>query len=94
MPLLTLPHRLRAIIGCALLALTTLTSVVILADAALTPAPAAVLPLVVLVCLGCPMLAMLELRPTVVGLRRELRAVAELRRYLDRLPETQHPHGF
>jgi hypothetical protein len=40
------------------------------------------------------MLAVWELRPSVAGLRRELRAVAELRRHLDRLPETRHPLGL
>ena len=81
-------------LACALAALATLASAGILAAAALEPAPLPVLPLVLLVCIGCPMVAALELRPSLAGLRRELRAVAELRRYLDRLPETRHPLGY
>ena len=88
------PSRRRVVLACVLAGFATVASAGILAAAALEPAPVAVLPLVILVCLGCPMLAVWELRPSVAGLRRELRAVAELRRHLDRLPETRHPLGL
>jgi hypothetical protein len=88
------PSRLRVVLGCVLALIATVASAGILAAAALEPAPVAALPVVILVCLGCPMLAVWELRPSVAGLRRELRAVAELRRHLDRLPETRHPLGL
>ena len=88
------PSRRRVVLACVLALIATVASAGILAAAALEPAPVAVLPLVILVCLGCPMLAVWELRPSVAGLRRELREIAELRRNLDRLPETRHPLGL
>ena len=88
------PSRRRVVLACVLVLFATVASAGILAAAALEPAPVAVLPLVILVCLGCPMLAVWELRPSVAGLRRELREIAELRRNLDRLPETRHPLGL
>ena len=88
------PSRRRVVLACVLALFATVASAGILAAAALEPAPVAVLPLVILVCLGCPMLAVWELRPSVAGLRRELREIAELRRNLDRLPETRHPLGL
>jgi hypothetical protein len=62
--------------------------------AMLVPAPTVVLPVVIIACIGCPMLAAWELRDSINGLRREPRAVAKLRRSLDRLPETRHPLGL
>jgi len=94
MPTRPLPTRRQAVLACALAAVAIVASAGILAAAALVPAPLPVLPLVIIVCLGCPMLAAWELRPSVAGLRREVRAVAELRRHLDRLPETRHPLGL
>jgi hypothetical protein len=82
-----------------LCALAVATSAGVFTAAALVPAPPAVLPLVVLVAVGCAMLAAWELRPTVGGTRRTAsplgrRAEERLRRQLDELPETQHPLGF
>ncbi len=59
--------------------------------AALVPAPPVVVPLVVLVCVACPMAATFELARALAILRGP---AAELRRELDRLPETPHPHGY
>jgi hypothetical protein len=94
-----LPTRRQAIVTCAYVVLTALMSAGLLSAAALVPAPLTVLPLIVLVCIGCPMFAAWELRPSIAvlrahrGLRRadRSRLVAEMRRFLDALPETPHP---
>jgi hypothetical protein len=67
--------------------------------AALVPAPPAVLPLVLVVCIGGPMVAAWELRGMVGSPHRRLEAsdsnaVVQLRRQLDALPEAQHPLGL
>jgi hypothetical protein len=86
----------------------TLTSVAacasLLVAAALVPAPVAVLPLVAIVCLGGPMLAVWELSrrvgpraqgpPAAARGGLDAEALAELRRALARLPETRHPLGL
>jgi hypothetical protein len=59
--------------------------------AVLVPAPPVVVPLVVLVCVGGPIVSTLELARAVAVLRGP---AAELRRELDRLPETPHPLGY
>ena len=64
----------------------------LIACAVLLPAPPAVLPLLVLVCLAGPMLAAFELArlaPHVRGARHLVRH----RRALDALPEIEHPLG-
>jgi hypothetical protein len=82
-----------------LCALTVFTSGALFIAAALVPAPPAVLPLVLIVCIGGPMVAAWELRATVGSpLRRrdgfDSNAVIQLRRQLEALPETQHPLGL
>jgi hypothetical protein len=59
--------------------------------AVLVPAPPAVVPLVVFVCVAGPIASALELARALAVLREP---TAELRRELDRLPETPHPLGF
>jgi hypothetical protein len=73
----------------------------LLLAAALVPAPIAVLPVVVAVCVACPMLAAWDLPRAFAGLRHHreriqdnARAVAELRAGLAKLPEAPHPRGF
>jgi len=87
---------------CATLALTVLVCAGLLLAAALVPAPPAVVPFVVVVCIGYPMAASWELRPALAMLRasggltrrrRNARLLAEMRAYLEELPETPHPHG-
>jgi hypothetical protein len=63
----------------------------LLLAAVLVPAPAAVLPLVVLAGVGMPMVVAYELPPAVASLRAHRRLVAAMRRDLARLPETAHP---
>jgi hypothetical protein len=88
--------------ACALAALTVLLCGALLGAAVLVPAPVTVLPLLAVACVGFPMLAAwqlacahAELGGLGSALRRggplDERALRELRRALDRLPETAHP---
>jgi hypothetical protein len=82
-----------------LCALAVATSAGLFSAAALAHAPPVVLPLVVAVCIGCPMLAAWELSRMSGRARRERppldsRSLARLRRHLDELPETHHPLGL
>jgi len=71
----------------------------LLTAAVLVPAPPAVVPLIVAACIGCPMLAAVQLPALVAALRAgrmrrcapAARLLADMRRYLRQLPETQHP---
>src|SRR5688572_235666 len=94
--------RRRAAMVCAVAAVAALLGAGLLCAAILVPAPAAALPLLGLVCVGLPMLAAWELARTHAALgglgpalrrggRLDERAVRELRRALERLPETAHP---
>jgi len=88
------------LIAGALTAVTAAICASLLAVAVLVPAPAAVLPLVAIVALGCPMFAVWELArrigPADAGAepRLDAEALHELRRALARLPETRHPLGL
>jgi hypothetical protein len=94
-----LPTRGQALFVCATLAMTVLACAGLLFAAALVPAPPAVLPFVVLVCIGCPIAASWDLRPSLAILRTSgltrrrsnARLLAEMRAYLAQLPETPHP---
>jgi hypothetical protein len=94
-----LPTTRQAILVCAFAAITALTCAGLLLAAALVPAPTVVVPFVVAVCIPAPMVAAWELRPSVAVLRAHRagrhidrrRALAEMRRYLAQLPETEHP---
>lgn len=96
------PTRGRALLRCAFVAVTALMGAGLLCAAALVPAPPAVLPLLVVVCIGSPMVAACELPGAIAGLRRRsagahalgARELKALRRQLDALPETQHPLGL
>ena len=59
--------------------------------AVLVPAPPAVVPLVVFVCVAGPIVSTLEFARALAVLREP---AAQLRRELDRLPETPHPLGY
>jgi hypothetical protein len=95
---LSLPTRRQALLACLFAALTVVTCAAMFTAAALAPAPAALVPLVAVLCVGLPMVAAWELPRAVAALRRhgvlrshDTRAVAELRRSLARIPETAHP---
>lgn len=83
--------RRRAILVGLLAAFAALVCAALLAAAVLVPAPTAVLPLVIAACLGCPMAAAYRLSRAVAAMREPH---LELRRELDRLPETPHPLGL
>lgn len=79
--------------------LAVIVSAGLFTAALMVPAPPAVLPLLLLVCIGGPMLAAWELRSTGAGAARagkrlDRSALAQLRRHLDELPETHHPLGL
>ena len=88
------PSQPRLVLLAALL--TALISAGVCVGAILAPAPAAAIPLVVAICIGCPMFAGWEVPNAVAALRsrRAGRAMAKLRRSLDQLPETDHPLGY
>jgi hypothetical protein len=80
-------------VTCAFTVLTVLTCAALMAAAALVPAPPAALPLLIAVCIGCPMFAAWQSASSLAVLRYrpDERALIELRRELDQLPETAHP---
>ncbi len=85
------------VLGTALL--TVVISAAVCVVAVLTPAPSAVLPLIVVICVVCPILATWEAPAALTTLRAErahragTRAMARLRSTLDELPEVEHPLG-
>jgi hypothetical protein len=99
-----LPTRRQAALGCVLAALSALACGGLLSAALLVPAPAAALPFIVVVCIGCPMLAAWELPASIAALRAgssircpdslDAWAVDDLVRRLEDLPETEHPLGL
>jgi hypothetical protein len=75
---------------------TALFSMALCAGAILAHAPAAVVPLVVAVCVGAPLFAAWEAPVALAWVRAERthrNALSRLRRSLDRLPEVEHPLG-
>ena len=95
----TLRFANRARPGSVLLAaaVTSVISAAVCAAAVLIPAPAAAVPLVVIICIGCPIFAGWEVPVALASLRTNRaagRAVATLRGTLDQLPETEHPLGL
>jgi hypothetical protein len=82
------PVRRRAIIAGLFAALATIVCGALLTAAVLVPAPTAVLPFVIVTCLGCPMAGAYEMALALAALRDPQ---VQLRRELDRLPEAPHP---
>ena len=99
MTLRPVPSRHVAIAECAFAAITVLTCAGLVIAAVLAGAPAAAVPLIAAVCVGAPILATWGLSTAVMVLRAsrrgegqlDRRALARLRRRLDKLPETPHP---
>lgn len=74
-----------------------LISAALCAGAILEPAPPAAVPMIVLVCIGCPAFGAWEAPGALAAVRANRAgrdALARFRRGLDRLPETQHPLGL
>jgi hypothetical protein len=77
--------------------LTILVSTALCVCAILAHAPAMALPMIVAVCVGCPLFAGWNLPFALDSLRADRagqRALASLRRGLAALPEIEHPLGF
>ena len=105
---LPLPTRRHARAACLLAAAALVVCAGLLSGAVLASAPAGVLPLVTIVCIGCPLLLAWSLPASIAVLRftrsrrddadaphpLDRREIRALRRSLDRLPETQHPLGL
>jgi hypothetical protein len=102
----SLPSPRQAKLVCAFAATTMLLCGGLFVAAASVPAPPMLLPLIAAVCIGCPIVGAWNLPISVAVLRGAsaerrdraghalgTRALAELRRSLDRLPETEHPLG-
>jgi hypothetical protein len=78
----------RAILSGLFASLVTVACGAVLTAAVLVPAPLAVVPFLILSCLLCPMAGAYELSRAIAAARDPH---TELRRELDRLPETPHP---
>jgi hypothetical protein len=91
------PTRRQAASACVFATMATACSAGLLVAAVLLHAPAAVVPLLVIVCIGCPVIAAWQLPPAIATLRARRvshrQAIAMLRRSLDQLPEVEHPLG-
>ena len=77
-------------------ALTTLTCGALCAVAIVAHAPEVVVPLVVAICIGCPVVASWHVPGTLAVVRRHrraARAVAQMRKGLGQLPDAEHPLG-
>lgn len=87
----------RAALTLVAAAVTALMSAGLSAAAIVAPAPTAVVPLVVVISVGCPIFAVWEVPGAIASMRAERegdKALAMLRRSLAQLPETEHPLGF
>jgi hypothetical protein len=95
-----LPTRRQAFATCVIAILALAGSAALLVAAVLAPAPTMVLPLVAIVCIGCPFAVAWSLPLAIAVLRHSKPAELDrgslqaLRRTLDRLPETDHPLGL
>jgi hypothetical protein len=97
-----IPHRRQVVMVCLSALVAALVAAGLLGAAVLVPAPVAVLPLLAVTCVGLPMVATWQLarvHAAAGGLlsairrrdRLDERALHDLRRALERLPETPHP---
>jgi|1186.fasta_scaffold105247_2 hypothetical protein len=96
-----LPTRRQAIFTCVACAITVLVCAALMTAAALVPAPHVVIPAAALVCICLPIVAAVDVLASIAVLRASRadvldgkRALSEMRRRLDRLPETRHPLGL
>jgi len=94
----SVPTRRQVLLVAVAVVMTVLVCGGLLTAAALVPAPTVVLPFIVVSCVGLPTIASLELRRSLLrsGAARwrrgsDAKLLAEMRRYLEQLPETTHP---
>jgi hypothetical protein len=90
--------RREATAACLFAAVAALCSASLFAAAVLMHPPVVVIPLLVIVCVGSPVYGTWQLPHAIAALRAgrgatDRRAIASLRRSLDRLPEVEHPLG-
>lgn len=89
--------RREAASACFLAFVSALCSAGLCAAAVVAHPPVAVVPLLVIVCVGAPVLGTWQLPHAIVALRArresQRREIARLRRSLDQLPEIEHPLG-
>lgn len=90
--------RTEAASACVVAAVSFACAAGLCVAAVLLHPPVAVVPLLVIACVGCPVLGTWELAPAVAALRNSgrvnnRRAIANFRRSLAALPETEHPLG-
>jgi hypothetical protein len=89
--------RRQATAACLVALVSALCTAGLLAAAVLLHPPTAIVPLLVIVCVGCPVVGTWELPPAITALRAKRlshrREIAMLRRSLDQLPEVEHPLG-
>jgi hypothetical protein len=85
----SLPNPGQAKLICGLAIVTTIMCGALFVAVALVPAPWVVLPLAAIVCIGSPIVAAWNVPSSIAVLR----TVLDLRRSLERLPETDHPLG-
>jgi hypothetical protein len=96
LPLPGSPRRRQAVLICLTAVLTCTAAAGLGAAAMVLHPPVAVVPLLLILCVGAPVLGTWELRGAISDLRRHhrfghARALARFRRSLDRLPEVEHP---
>jgi hypothetical protein len=89
--------RRQIVSACMLAVVSALCSAGLVAAAIVLHPPAAIVPVLVIVCVGSPMFGTWELPLAITALRARRaghhHAIAMLRRALDQLPETEHPLG-
>ena len=87
--------RHQALVVCATALATIVLCGALCAAAILVPAPAGVVPVVALCCVGMPIFATWELPSAIAVVRtRHRAAMSELQRALAQLPEVDHPLGL
>ena len=96
-PALVLAPPARPRMVLLMLVVGVLMSVALCAAAIIAHAPAPAVPMIALVCVGCPVFAGWEAPRALAAVRNNRAArgaLADLRQGLDLLPETQHPLGL
>jgi hypothetical protein len=93
-PRIEILDRRQATLVCLSAVLSLLLCAGLCSAAMLAPAPVDVLPVVVATCLALPLLSSWRLPSAVGVLRAGRRSLNQLRRELERLPETEHPLGL
>ena len=95
-----IPSRRQAMATCIFTALSVAACAGLFTAATLAPAPLAVVPLLIAVCIGFPLMTAWSLPLAIAVLRTRTpqaagrKALAAMRNHLAQLPETEHPLGL